>query len=619
MTVNDIRLRYLNFFAASPKNHAVIPAAPVVPLNDPTTLFSSSGMQQLVPFLKGEPHPMGKRLVDSQPSIRVEDIDEIGDNRHTTFFEMLGNWSLGDYFKQEQLSWIFEFLTQELGLDPSRLYVTVFAGNESVPKDEDSVKIWQNLFSTTAPAKPGLEGFDPHIKIYTYDATKNWWSRAGVPANMPPGEIGGPDSEMFFDFGAHLKLHETSPFADKPCHVNCDCGRFLEIGNSVFMEYIKLDDASFQPLPHQNVDFGGGLERLAAAVNNDPDVFTIDVFKPLIEAISRASGKEYQGHHQPNMRIIADHLRAAVFIMAQGITPSNKLQGYTLRRLLRRATLKARQLEVQDIASMFASLTLSIIKTYHSEYFSKLEPASITEPMAIEVLKFEKALSRGLKEFEKLDQVTGKHAFDLLQTYGFPWELSLELAQEKGFQVDRQEFEAEFKKHQDLSRSASQGLFKGGLAGNSETIIKYHTTTHLLHQALRQVLGSHVEQMGSNITTERLRFDFKHPEKLTDDQKIAIESLINQKIKEDLPVHKTIESKETALESGAMAFFREKYPDTVSVYTIGQDANAGWFSKELCGGPHVTSTGQIDPVTIKKEEAVGAGIRRIYMVLSPKN
>lgn len=618
MTINEIRQAYLDFFTKPPRNHAQIPAAPVVPINDPTTLFTPFGMQQMVPYLKGEPHPMGTRLVDSQPSIRVEDISEIGDNRHTTFFEMLGNWSLGDYFKPDQLNWFFEFITQIIGLDPEKLYVTVFSGNSDVPGDADSIKIWQSLFQTKSPAATGQLGFDPHTKIYLYDAHKNWWSRAGIPASMPVGEIGGPDSEMFYDFGPELHLHEKSLYRSKPCHVNCDCGRFMEIGNSVFMQYMKTD-TGFQPLPKQNVDFGGGLERIAAALNQNPDMFTIDAFAPLIATIEQMSGKPYEMSHQAPMRIIADHLRAATFILAAGITPGNKLQGYVLRRLLRRATLKAQQLGVNhDIPSLFTSLAQLIIKTYQEEYFKNLPEASVLEPLVAEVAKFQDALNHGLKQFKKLDHITGKTAFDLLQNFGFPWELTLELALEKGETINRTEFETEFKKHQALSRSASAGLFKGGLADHSETIVKFHTATHLLHQALRRILGPHVQQMGSNITNERLRFDFKHPAKLTETEQQQVVTLINQIIQDNLPVHKTIESKDQALKSGALAFFREKYPDQVSVYTIGKDINQGWFSKELCGGPHVTSTGQIGPVTIKKEEAVGSGIRRIYMVLAPQ-
>lgn len=613
--LNEIRQAYLDFFTSLPRDHAEIPPAPIIPVNDATTLFTPFGMQQLVPYLKGEKHPQGTRVVDSQPSIRIDDIDEVGDNRHTTFFEMLGNWSLGDYFKREQLPWIFEFLTQVVGLNPSHLYVTVFEGNDIVPRDEESITIWQDLFHSQNPAKPGKEGFDPHTKIYLYDAHKNWWSRAGTPDQMPVGEIGGPDSEVFYDFdpGETTQIHRQSAYKDLNCHLNCDCGRFLEIGNSVFMEYIKKPDNSFKPLPAQNVDFGGGLERIAAAANNNPDVFTTDAFAPLITQLTTDSGKDYKGKHQPSMRIIADHLRAATFMIAGGVEPANKMQGYILRRLLRRSVLKAKQLGIPNIPASFSHLTSFITRYYPEPFLPSIDQKHLDSLIATETTKFEKTLNRGLKELDKYPHITGKIAFDLLQTYGFPWELTLEIAKDRGQNIDRAEFETEFKSHQDRSRSATKGMFKGGLADHSDAILQFHTTTHLLHQALRQVLGDHVQQMGSNITGERLRFDFKHPEKLTDDQKTQIESIINHKIAENLPVHKTLEPKDQALQSGALAFFRETYPDTVSVYTIGHDPQQNWFSKELCGGPHVSSTGQISPVTIKKEESVGAGIRRIYI------
>lgn len=616
MTGTQIRQAYLDYFRQKPRSHAHIPPARLIPENDPTTLFTSSGMQQLVPYLKGEPHPMGTRLVDSQPSFRAEDIDEVGDNRHTTFFEMLGNWSLGDYFKAEQLPWFFEFLTQIVGLDPNRLYVTVFAGNDVVPPDTESIAIWQQLFGTSAPARNGIEGFHQDTKIYLYDAKKNWWSRAGIPANMPVGEIGGPDSEVFFDFDPEgkLQLHQHSAYKDQPCHVNCDCGRFLEIGNSVFMQYIKTE-SGFTPLPKQNVDFGGGLERIAAAVNDNPDVFTIDLLFPLIQSIETLTGKSYQDEvNKPAMRIIADHMRAATFLIAQGVSPSNKMQGYFLRRLIRRSLVKLRQLSPDATLENIAQAVLPI---FSDSYLSNAEVSHITSTIQEEQARFEKTLSKGLRIIKTTpaSDINGKFAFDLYQSYGFPLEITEELVKEQGIAVNRDDFRAEFKKHQDISRAGSQALFKGGLADHSEIIVKYHTTTHLLQAALRQILGNHVQQMGSNITAARLRFDFKHPDKLTPEQLQQVEALINQKIAEDLPVTKTIMPKTEALKSGAIAFFRDKYPDTVSVYTIGKNPESDWFSKELCGGPHVSSTGVIGPVTIKKEEAVGAGVRRVYITL----
>jgi alanyl-tRNA synthetase len=557
---------------------------------------------------------MGTRLVDSQPSFRAEDIDEIGDNRHITFFEMLGNWSLGDYFKKEQLPWLFEFITSIVGLDKNRLYVTVFAGDAAAPKDEESIAIWQQIFDSTAPAKDGVEGFDPATKIYLYDAGKNWWSRSGVPSNMPVGEIGGPDSEMFFDFGEELQLHEKSAWKDHPCHVNCDCGRFMEIGNSVFMQYIKTEHG-FEPLPKQNVDFGGGLERITAAANNDLDVFKIDLIYPLIQAIETETEKSYQDvANKPAMRVIADHIRAATFLIVQGVTPSNKMQGYFLRRLIRRSLVKLRQLSPE---ANLESIAQAVVPIFADSYLSNADTGEIKSIILDEQFRFSKTLAKGIKVIQTIgsNQIDGKFAFDLYQSYGFPLEITEELVREQGITVNRDDFRAEFKKHQDISRAGSQGLFKGGLADHSDTIVKYHTTTHLLQASLRQVLGDHVQQMGSNITAERLRFDFKHGEKLTPEQIDKLETLINQKIQEDLPVTKTIMSKDEAIKSGAIAFFRDKYPDTVSVYTIGKDPDIGWFSKELCGGPHVSSTGIIGPVTIKKEEAVGAGVRRVYLTL----
>ena len=566
MDSSEIRESYLKFF--QDKGHALIPPAPLVPADDPTTLFTSAGMQQLVPYLKGEPHPLGKRLVDCQQSIRLQDLDAVADNRHLSLFEMLGNWSLGDYFKEKQLSWIWEFYTQVLKLDKARLYVTVYKGSSAAPRDDESVEIWRSI---------GI----PKEKISFYE--DNWWSRAGGPEKMPPGEIGGPDSEVFFEF-TQVK---HNPKFGKICHPNCDCGRFLEIGNSVFLQYEKQTDGSVKPLPNKNVDFGGGLERITAAVNNEPDVFKTDIFQPMIAHLEKVTGKEYAGSNRPPMRIIADHLRAATAMIKEGVEPSNKQQGYVLRRLIRRSAVKMRQLKgVLD--------TNDFPKEFHDE-----------------VTRFKTNLDRGLKEFDKLapDQMNELNAFNLLQTYGFPFEITAELFKQKGFDLDRRKFDKIFADHQKLSRTASAGMFKGGLADQSEITIKYHTATHLLQAALRQVLGQHVHQEGSNITSERLRFDFSHPQALSEAELKQVEELINQKIKDDLAVVKTIEDKDVALQSGAMAFFRENYPDKVSVYTIGD------FSKELCGGPHVGSTAAIGGVKLIKQEAIGAGKRRVYAVL----
>lgn len=590
MLASDIRAKYLKFFAD--RGHAIIPAAPIVPPGDPTTLFTSSGMQQLVPYLKGEPHSMGTRLVDSQPSFRAEDIEEVGDNRHTTMFEMLGNWSLGDYFKKEQLPWVWEFFTKELALPADKLYVTLFEGGDSVPKDEDSSAIWHQL---------GV----PDSHIFYYPGKKNWWSRAGTPDQMPLGEIGGPTSEIFYEF---TEIKHDSKYGQK-CHPNCDCGRFLEIGNSVFMEYEKVEDG-LKKLPKQNVDFGGGLERLTAASQNTPDIFDTDMFVSMIRIIESSSGRKYLGEDKPPMRVIADHLRAAVFMIAQGITPSNKLQGYILRRLLRRAAVRGRTLG-GNIKAIFTACIPELVSFYSDGGFIPADSIPrVTEVVTEELSRFDKVLTSGLKEIEKRKgELNEQIAFDLYQSYGFPFEITKELMAEQGLVLDQAKFDAIFARHKEGSRTASSGMFKGGLADQSEVTTKYHTATHLLHQALVDVLGSEVTQAGSNITSERLRFDYTYSGKPSSDQLHKIETIINQKIKANLPVKKTIEDKAKALKSGARAFFAEKYPDKVSVYSIGD------YSRELCGGPHVEHTGEIGRVQITKDESLGSGTRRIYAKL----
>lgn len=617
MTDSSVRTKYLQFFKQ--RDHEVIPSASLVPQNDPTTLFTGSGMQPLITYLLGEKHPKGRRLVDSQKCFRAEDIEEVGDNRHTTFFEMLGNWSLGDYFKQEQLSWFFEFLTGEIGLDPSRLYVTVFAGEpkHDIPKDDESVEIWKRLFKQKGiEAKAVMLGSEAQGyqigmqggRIFYYDAQKNWWSRAGIPENMPVGEPGGPDSEVFYDFGT-----SHDPEFGPECHPNCDCGRFIEIGNSVFMEY-KKTESGFEKLTQQNVDFGGGLERIMAAQNHNPDVFLTSLFKDIIQAIETGVGQPYEGEHRFPMRIIADHLKGATFMVAEGVEPGNKAQGYIVRRLIRRAVLKLHGFAIDNRDEVVKAVIEQVFKTYQDIYLSLEQLESVTATIVQELEKFERTLKKGLKEFEKYDQIDGKIAFDLLQTYGFPWELTMELAQEKGQQIDEQEFAKEFEKHKERSRSSTAGIFKGGLADQSEQTTKLHTATHLLHAALRNQLGTSVRQEGSHITAERLRFDFSYPEPLTDEQIISLTKEINEKVKADLPVTKTIEKKDEALKSGAVAFFKEKYPEQVSVYTIGSDSSI--YSREFCGGPHVTSTGQIGTVTITKQKSIGAGKRRLYATIN---
>lgn len=627
MTISEIREQYLKFFADH--DHAILPSASLVPENDPTTLFTGSGMQPMVSYLLGEPHPRGVRISDSQKCFRSGDIDEVGDNRHTTFFEMLGNWSLGDYFKQEQISWMFEFLTNRLGLDPQNLYVTVFRGNAelNIPKDEESAALWQSLFaSKNIEARIGEDseknGMGPGERIFYYGEKKNWWSRMGVPSNMAVGEPGGPDTEMFWDFGANRQLHETSVWKEEPCHVNCDCGRFVEIGNNVFMQYVKKENG-FQELSQRNVDFGGGLERIAAAVNGDPDVFRMDVFAPAIQTLLVMSGKQYETHTHA-FRVILDHLRAATFLIGDGVNPSNKDQGYFVRRLIRRAVRFAHQLNISE--NVCAKIGATFIDVYADAYPSL---SAAREQVVIELekeeKKFQQTLKQGMKKFVELlnqegeKKISGVDAFDLVQSYGFPIELTQELAQENGFVIDIETFKAEKEKHQALSRAGSEQKFKGGLADTSEMSVKYHTATHLLHQALRQVLGDMVVQKGSNITPERLRFDFPYPERLTEDQLKQVEGLVNEAILKKLPVHFEMLTLDEAKARGAIGLFADKYAevgDKVKVYFVGNEAVEDAFSKEVCGGPHVSNTSELGKFQIQKEESIGSGLRRIKAILS---
>jgi len=567
MTSNEIREKYLKFFISSPRAHREIVPAPLVLEGDPTTLFTSAGMQPLIPYLKGKGHPKGKRLVDSQPSIRLQDIEEVGDNRHITYFEMLGNWSLGDYFKKEQIPWIFEFFTKELNLPKEKLWVSVFEGYKNIPKDEESFVIWKKL---------GI----PESRIFFYGVKNNWWNR-GEPFDMPVGEIGGPDSEIFFDFGL-----SHNPEYGRKCHPNCNCGRFLEIGNSVFMQYVKNADGSLSELPQKNVDFGGGLERITAAVNRDPDIFKIDIYQPQIKALEIIAGKKYgEGKAETKgFRVIADHLRAASVIAKEGVVPGNKLQGYILRRLIRRAGVKMHKLQI----------SASDLK--------------ISGTIGDEINKFEKILASGTR----LARNMNIKPFDLYQSYGIPLEITQEIFALQGRKItdkDRKEFEKEFNKHRESSRTASAGMFKGGLADTGEEVTKLHTTTHLLHASLRKVLDEGVSQKGSNITAERLRFDFSYPRKLTDEELTQAEDLINLQIAKDLPVSFKTMGLEAAIKLGALHFFAEKYGKQVKVYSIGD------FSKEVCGGPHVTRTGKIGRVRIIKQEKTGADLIRIYVGL----
>lgn len=633
MTIHELRQKYLSFFER--QGHAVIPSSSLLPDNDPTTLFTGSGMQPMVPYLLGEKHPKGVRITDSQKCFRAQDMDEVGDNRHTTFFEMLGNWSLGDYFKREQIPWVFEFITKELGLDPKRVYVTCFRGNDelNIPKDEEAAALWQNLFSSVGvdakivdyPERDGMQGG----KIFYYSEKKNWWSRSGVPGNMPVGEPGGPDTEMFWDFGEQLGLHEQSEWKNEPCHVNCDCGRFLEIGNSVFMEYQRTEKG-FEFLPQKNVDFGGGLERMMMAVHDTQDIFTIDAFDGMRQVLERLSGRVYGANPADTkaFRVILDHIRAATFVIADGAYPSNKDQGYFVRRLMRRAIRFAQGLGITT--NFCAEVAEAVLATYQDVYPElKRNHESIVTQMQKEEEKFRKTLATGLKKFEDIvsaksgeKTITADEAFDLYQSYGFPLEITEELAKEKGLVLDIDGFKQKLKEHQDLSRQGSEKKFKGGLADHSDMSVKYHTATHLLHIALRKVLGTHVQQKGSNITPERLRFDFSHPEKMTDEQLKTVEDLVNAAIARDYSVTWQEIPVEEAYKQGVIGFFPDRYDDVVKVYTVGDptmpgdaDPTTPTFSREICGGPHVEHTGVLGHFKIVKEEAVSAGVRRIKAIV----
>ncbi|MCX6791521.1 MAG: alanine--tRNA ligase-related protein [Candidatus Gottesmanbacteria bacterium] len=567
----DLRKKYIEFFKA--RGHVEIPSAPLVPENDPTTLFTSSGMQPLIPYLLGQKHPLGKRLVNSQRSFRAADINEVGDTCHTTFFEMLGNWSLGDYFKQEQLPWILEFLTQGLKLQKDKLF-----------------------------------------HIFYYGVDKNWWSRSGEPASMPSGEPGGPDSEVFYDFGPSAssgQVHE--------CHPNCQCGRFMEIANSVFMQYQKMGDGSLKELSQKNVDFGGGLERLVAVTEKTPDVFKTDLFIPMITILEHVSGKTYGSVEAETraMRIIADHIKGAVMMMADGVLPSNKAQGYMLRRLIRRSLLYGRKLGLLKDLTYIVKLVEPVAAIYESAYPAVVEKAAeIKLLLQEEALRFGKTLERGLSEFEKAtdSELNNLFAFNLFQTYGFPLEITEELYKQKGKTVDKKNFEHIFQAHQALSRRAAKGMFAGGLADHSKQTSRLHSAHHLLLAALQKIVDSTIHQRGSNITVERLRMDFNFTRKVTLEELKKVEELVNGKIKEDVKVERVEMPREEAEKVGAQMEFGHKYPDRVSVYFMGPRDH--YFSAEFCGGPHVTHTGEIGHFKILKEESAGSGIRRIYAALS---
>ncbi|MEO5949899.1 MAG: alanine--tRNA ligase [Candidatus Saccharimonadales bacterium] len=628
MNAQEIRQAYLDFF--KDRGHAVIPRAKIVPENDPSTLFTGSGMQPMIPFLLGQPHPSGTRLVDSQTCLRAQDIEEVGDNRHTTFFEMLGNWSMGDYFKAEQVPWMFEFLTEVVKLDPSKIYVTCFIGapEYNIPKDTDAAQIWQTLFATknitaeVADIGSEEDGYSRGIKdgerIFYYDGSKNWWSRNGGPETTPVGDPCGPDSEMFYDFGTPHNI-EYGEF----CHPNCDCGRFMEIGNNVFMAYRKEAEGVFVPLEKPNIDHGSGLERIAAAAINDPDAYKISLLWPIIEKLEKISGKSYDAN-QASMRVIADHLRAATFMAVDGIVPSNKQQGYVMRRLVRRAMIKAFDLGIEQ--NFLEQIVPVIADLYHNDF---PEVAENREQIIAVLIKEEKAfrqtIRKGLLVFSKLQAggLTGEEVFTLYDTYGFPSELSTEEAFKQGIDLSenwREEFDAKMTEQRERSQTAAKGTFKGGLGGQTLQHKKYHTATHLMYQALRQVLGDHVVQHGSNITEERLRFDFSHPEKVTPEQIQEVEAIVNEQIQKDLKISfAEYPTKVAREEKGALGQFGDRYGDTVKVYKMIADGEDVPFSFEICGGPHVDHTHELidggKTFKIIKEESSSAGIRRIKAVL----
>ena len=615
MTINEIRKKYLEFMRD--KGHVIVRSASLVPENDPTTLFTAAGMQPMINYILGATHTAGKRIADTQKCFRSQDIEEIGDNRHTTFFEMLGNWSFGDYFKKEQIAWMYEFLTDKevgLGLSKDRLYFSCYEGNQklNVPKDEDSKNFW-------------LENGVAEDKIYFYDDKKNWWSRSGIPENMPVGEPGGPDSEIFFDFDpkGEKKIHKNSKFAKEACHPNCDCGRFVEIGNSVFIQYKKTENG-LEELIQKSVDFGGGLTRMAAAVEDDEDIFNLNVFEEAKKIIEEKSGKKYNGSEENkiNFRIILDHIHAATFLIGDGVFPGNKDQMYFVRRLIRRAIVAGHKLGIQD------NFTKEIAKTFVENYKEAEEylgnnlsknKSVILEEMEKEENKFRKTLNNGMKEFSKVtsEGITGEEAFNLLQTYGFPIELTLELAEEKNLKVDLETFIKLKEEHSLKSRTASEGMFKGGLADQSEITTALHSTCHLMLAGMRKILGENVTQAGSNINSERLRFDFTFDRKVEKEEIEAIENYVNQAIQKGFSTKIEEMNKEEAKAKGVTGAFWEKYPEIVKVYNmIGEDGEI--YSRELCGGPHIeNSRDYLAKKTFKivKEESVSAGVRRFKGIL----
>jgi alanyl-tRNA synthetase len=625
MNAQQIRNAYLKFF--NDRRHAVIDRAPLVLTGDPTTLFTGSGMQPMIPYLLGEPHPQGKRITDSQTCLRAQDIDDIGDNRHTTFFEMLGNWSMGDYFKEQQIEWMFEFLDTVVGLDMSRIYVTCFIGapEYGIAKDIDAAETWKKLFTakglSTGEADMGSEtdgyarGMKDGERIFYYDGSKNWWSRNGSPETTPVGDPCGPDSEMFYDFGTP---HDQA--YGEFCHPNCDCGRFMEIGNNVFMAYKKVGEGQFEELEQKNVDHGSGLERIAAAKLGDPDVFKISLMWPIIEKLQTLSGKKYESHTE-SMRVIADHLRAATFLAVDGCTPSNKEQGYVMRRLLRRAIRYSFDLGIEQ---NFLQEVVPVIADMYEADFPEVKAGrdDIIAVLVKEEKAFRQTLRKGLKELEKFatQGITGDVLFTLYDTYGFPVELSTEEAFKQGIELPsdwRAQFEAKMTEQRTRSQTAAKGVFKGGLGGQTLQHMKYHTATHLMYAALKKVVGAHVTQHGSNITEERLRFDFNNDEKVTREQLDEVEKLVNEWISWDLPVSFHEYPTDEAFDMGAIGAFGDRYGDTVKVYKMGDGEKRVSF--EICGGPHVDHTGQLAEdgkvFKITKEESSSSGIRRVKAIL----
>ncbi|MBR3164321.1 alanine--tRNA ligase [Candidatus Saccharibacteria bacterium] len=646
MNANQIRQKYLEFMKQ--KGHAHIQPAPLVLENDPTTLFTGSGMQPLLPYLLGKQHEEGRRLTDSQPCLRLQDIDDVGDPRHTTVFEMLGNWSLGDYFKEEQIRNFFTFLTQEIGLDPHKLYVTCFIGNEKygIPRDDEAAQIWQKVFKEAGidakiaeidTAENGAKrGIKPGEHIFFYNDKENWWSRGGAIEETPIGDPCGPDSEVFYDFGADRQDEKIYGKA----HPASDGARFMEIGNQVFMQYRRKEDGTFEELENKNVDFGGGLERIAAASIDSYDVFEISLLKPIINRLVKLSDKSYASH-TAEMRIIADHLRGAYLLAAQGLAPSNKQQGYALRRLIRRAVLKALNLGIED--NFLAEIVPIIAENYNDLPDSILTTRDrVLHVLGNEEQAFRKTLRRGMKELAKMAQqgLTGRELFMLQDTYGFPLEISVEEVKRQNISLSaswQEEFDTALSEQRERSKTASKGMFKGGLEDHGEQATKYHTATHLLLAALQQHVDSNIGQQGSNITAERMRFDFNLDHKLTPEERQAVEDQVNAWIKDDYTVQYHEFDKNYAKTTlKAEGQFWDKYPAKLRVYTIAPKAyfdshpvqdkvvqkplaprssHSAPISVEVCGGPHVEHTGVLGHFKIKKEEASSAGVRRIKAIL----